>query len=231
MSVLAVVPARAGSKRLPGKNTRPLCGIPLVTWTLRAAHAAGCIDRLIVSTEDAEIADMARDHGAEVPWLRSQALATDTATAAAVVAEVLDRLRADGAAEPKTVLLLQPTSPFRSAQTIRRLTAMHGDARGESVVTVSPARTHPFWCKRVTEDGVLHPFSTDTPAAPPQAQDLPPAYELNGVGYAASPDVIRGGGFYSAATRALVLEDPIEVLDIDTAFDWTVAETFAEARR
>ncbi len=231
VSVLAVVPARAGSKRLPGKNTRLLCGIPLVGWTLRAAIAAGCIDRIIVSTEDEYIARVAREHGAEVPWLRNANLATDTASSADVVLEVLNRVRAEGAPEPQTVLLLQPTSPFRSQDTIRRLVAAHAAALGESVVTVSPARTHPFWCKTVDEAGALRPFLADAPRILPRTQDLPPALELNGVGYAASPVVIRQGGFYSDATRALVLDDPVEALDIDTAFDWDIAAAFAESRR
>jgi CMP-N,N'-diacetyllegionaminic acid synthase len=231
VSVLAIVPARAGSKRLPRKNIRPLSGVPLIGWTLRAASAAGCIDRILVSTDDEQIARVACEYGGEVPWLRDPELATDAASSVEVVLEVLDRVRAEGAPDPQTVLLLQPTSPFRTIDTIRRLVVAHTAAFGESVVTVSPAQTHPYWCKTVGEDGVLHPFFDHAPAILPRSQDLPSVFELNGVGYAATPAVLRQGDFFSAATRALVIDDPVEALDIDTAFDWEVAMTFAESRR
>lgn len=224
--ILAVIPARGGSKRLPGKNVRPLGGLPLIAWTIRAAQQAGGLARIVVTTDDPGIAAIAEAHGAEVPFLRTAALATDEATSAAVVLDLLDRL---GPPEPDGVLLLQPTSPFRTAETIRRGLALFAEAGGESVVSVSPAREHPFWCKRLDAEGRLQPFIPDAPVL--RSQDLPPAYALNGLLYLTTPATLRAtGGFYSPATRALVVPEPAEAVDIDTPLDWALAEAVLASR-
>jgi CMP-N,N'-diacetyllegionaminic acid synthase len=228
---LAVVPARGGSKRLPGKNIKILDGLPLLAHALRTALASKVFWRVIVSTDEGATAEVARAHGGEVPWLRSAASSTDDSGSVDVVLEVVDRLAGDGSEPPDAVALLQPTSPFRAVETIRRAVDLFEHAGGESVVTVSPAGDHPWWCRTVTADGVLRPFLPDAPTGV-RSQDLPPAHVLNGVLYLASVDTLRTRkSFESPQTRALVMESPEEALDIDTPFDWTIAEAVCRLRR
>ena len=113
MKILALIPARGSSKRLPGKNTKLLGGLPLIVWTIRAAKESGCCTQVMVSTDDPEIAAVARDFGAEVPWLRPPELATDTASSVDVALHAIANCGA-GSHTIDGLLLLQPTSPFRS---------------------------------------------------------------------------------------------------------------------
>ena len=113
MKIIAVIPARAGSKRLPGKNIKQLGPWPLLAWSIRSALASKAFDRVIVSTEDSKIAEIAREYGADVPHLRSPHLATDKARAEDVLIETLDWAQQGESPLPDGVMLLQPTSPFR----------------------------------------------------------------------------------------------------------------------
>lgn len=226
---LAVVPARGGSKRLPRKNVLPLAGRPLIAWTIDAARASGVFADVLVSTDDEEIAGVARQAGALVPWLRPAELATDTATSASVLKHAwawYSRERGPVSA----VVLLQPTSPFRTAASIRGAVeqfAAAPDAPAHPVVSVSPAAQPPHWSFRV-DNGVLRPF-LGWESLQVRSQDLPPAYALNGAVYvipsadlAADLPVLRPG------VRPFVMNDVREALDIDTADDWAAAEHVAE---
>jgi CMP-N,N'-diacetyllegionaminic acid synthase len=230
-SVLALIPARGGSKRIPGKNIRSLCGLPLIAHTLHTAQAAACFTRILVSTDDQAVAAVASEHGGEVPWLRSSENAGDTSTAMDAIEEVLSRIEADGDPLPEAVMLLQPTSPFRSVRSIHRALELFARAGGESVVSVSPAANHPWWCKRLSAEGELLPFTPDA-AENIRSQDLPSAYALNGLIYLASVATLRERhSLYSEHTRALVIESPEEAIDIDTPFDWLVAEAICGSHK
>lgn len=221
--ILALIPARGGSKRLPRKNVLPLGGKPLIAWTIDAARESGCFVDVLVSTDDEEIAAVAAAHGALVPWLRPAEFATDTARSIDVVLHALDwyekeRGPIDG------VMLLQPTSPFRSVATIRESAHRfleHKD--GAPLVSVSPAETHPAWTFSL-EDGRMVPFcGWDNLKL--RSQDLPPAYTLNGAIYVSSPGRLRGSeSFMSEDMQAFVMTNRDEMLDIDTPADWTQAE-------
>lgn len=232
--LIAVIPARGGSKRLPGKNIRLFGGRPLIAWTIDVALTSGCFDRVFVSTDDSAIAEVARNAGADVPWLRSASLATDTALVADAVIELLQRLEAEGQEKPTGVALLQPTSPFRSIDTIRRGCELYRKYDGDSVISVSPVSQHPYWMCRIHENLILKPFLNLTPEqASARAQELPPVYVLNGLFYLVHPrNLLETGSFYSTNTRALVIKDLLETIDIDTSFDWKLAEAvLAEGRR
>ncbi|MDQ7059372.1 MAG: acylneuraminate cytidylyltransferase family protein [Ghiorsea sp.] len=226
--ILIIIPARGGSKRVPRKNIKLLQGHPLIAWSILAAQSA-VSDIVVVSTDDDEIASIARHYNAEVPFLRSPAYATDSATVIDAVLEVVDYYENTGVSF-EAVLLLQPTSPFRSAQSIMKAIAMYEANSGqESVVSVSPAAVHPFWFKQV-EDGVLLPFDERFDVST-RSQDLPNIYQLNGSVYLSSVENLRKNkSFYSGKTQALVIESEEESLDIDTQFDWLVAETIAKKR-
>jgi N-acylneuraminate cytidylyltransferase/CMP-N,N'-diacetyllegionaminic acid synthase len=222
--ILGWIPARRNSKGVPGKNQRALGDKPLIVHTIVAAQQAACLDRLVVSTDDPEIAQLAMAEGAEVPWLRPAELAMDHSPVIESLVHDLRRLQADSNYGPDGVMLLQATSPFRSPETIRAAAEMFDDYGGESVISVSPAGEHPYWCKRIAGDGALEPFLPDAPV-PTRRQELTPAYTLNGVVYVASVETIMAKrSFYSSRTHALVISGKKESLDIDTPFDWFIAE-------
>lgn len=224
--ILAVIPARGGSKRLPGKNTRRLSGVPLIAWTIRTAIAAGVFDDVLVSTDDKEIATIAREYGASVPWLRPGELSTDTATSVDVV---LHALSASESKDKSTasVMLLQPTSPFRSTETIRRAVALHMQAGNPPVVSVCPAKAHPAWCYLLDDEGGMRRFAGDD-TTPVRSQDLPSVYQLNGSVYLATVNDLRSEhSFVCSRTRALVVTQPEESIDIDDVWDWQLAECIA----
>lgn len=220
--ILGLIPARSGSKGIPGKNTKVLGDKPLIAHTIETALRASCLDRLVVSTDDAAIAEVAVRHGAQVPWLRPSELATDQASVIDVTLHALDRLASGDGYCPDAVMLLQPTSPFRSVATLRVGATLY-ESYAESVLSISQAQNHPYWCKRLDEDGCLQPWDPDV-LVPVTRQELPPVYCLNGVLYLSSVKILRNRrSLYSDRTRALVTP-PEESLDIDTAWDWQLAE-------
>jgi N-acylneuraminate cytidylyltransferase len=223
MRILALIPARGGSKRIPGKNFRPLGGRPLITWTIDVAMKIPEVCDILVSTDDASIADIAQGAGALVPWLRPAELATDTAISVDVALHALDWYeREKGAVDG--LLLLQPTSPFRSLEVVLRGLEIFRLNRECAVIGVSPAKTHPMWCFKM-EGGVLHPFMDAVDGFSARSQDLSPVYEVNGAFYLLSPQNVRNHhSFFTANMLALELINPIEAIDIDTEWDWLVAE-------
>lgn len=229
--LLAIVPARGGSRRLPRKNVRRLDGDPLITWTLRCAQACGLFEAVVVSTDDEDIAAVARAEGAHVPGLRPAHLATDTAPTSAVLQDVLarqpDPLGLDA------VVLLQPTSPFRRAASVRaavaRFLAMPREQR-QAVVSVSPAPAHPAWCFGL--EGTRMQPVMGWEGLSRRSQDLPPAYVLNGAIYVLPPaQVLAGAPILSPGVSAWVMDDADEALDIDDAADWARAAELAPRRR
>jgi CMP-N,N'-diacetyllegionaminic acid synthase len=229
--LLAIVPARGGSRRLPGKNVRLLDGDPLIAWTLRCAQACGLFEAVVVSTDDAEIAAVARRWGAAVPGLRSAHLATDTATTAAVLQDVLARHPEPLALD--AVVLLQPTSPFRRVASVRAAVARFLSlprAHRQAVVSVSPAPAHPAWCFSLA--GTRMQPLQGWEGLSQRSQDLPPAYVLNGALYVLPPGpVLAGAPILAPGVSAWVMDDADEALDIDDAADWARALALAPHRR
>lgn len=223
MRILALIPARGGSSRLPGKNKRLLGGRPLIAWSIDAAVGIPEICDILVSTDDPEIAAIAKAGGAMVPWLRPQALATDAAGSVEVGLHAMEwyeanRGRIDG------LLLLQPTSPFRRRSTMLEGISLFMRSAPSAVVGVSPAHPHPMWCLRV-EGGFLRPYSSES-GLRIRSQDLPAAYAVNGAFYLITPAALASSRtFLPDHTLPLLIERPEEALDIDTEFDWRVAET------
>lgn len=224
MKLLGLIPARGGSKRLPGKNIRMLGGRPLIAWALDGAHKSGVLADIIVSTDDKKIADIAKKCGGWVPWLRPSTLASDTSSSVDVALHALDWYE-DQYGAVDGLMLLQPTSPFRRAETIREALRLFENCNGQSVVSLSPVSEHPAWTFRI-RDGVLEPFH-NWEGMSKRSQDLDPAYTLNGAIYLVAPEKLRQTlSLYTENTVPLVMKDPIEALDIDTVWDWELAEAF-----
>ncbi len=227
MRLLALITARGGSKRVLGKNIRPLGGEPLLVWSMRAVNGVPEICDTLVSTDSAEIAGVARDRGAIVPWLRPPELSTDIASSADVCLHALDWYEnVKGAVDG--LLLLQPTSPFRSREMIARGIELFRIHDRRPVIGVSPAASHPLWCFHV-EGQRLRPFLDGVRQV--RSQDLPAAFVLNGSFYLVTPQQLRERrAFYHEDVVPLVSEDPAEGIDIDTEWDWLLAQAVLSAR-
>lgn len=222
MRILALITARAGSKRLPGKNLRPLGGSPLIVWSIDVAKGIHEICDILVSTDNAAIAEVARNAGALVPWLRPAALATDTASSVDVCLHALDRYESENG-KVDGLLLLQPTSPFRSRGTVLRGIELFRVHQHCPVLGISRAESHPMWCFQI-EGKTMRPFMDDG-GLHLRSQDLPLAYVVNGALYLIAPEDLRKlRSFYCDDMVPLVIDEPKECIDIDTEWDWTMAE-------
>jgi CMP-N,N'-diacetyllegionaminic acid synthase len=220
--VLAVIPARGGSKGLPRKNLIPFLGRPLIAWTIEAAKGSRRIDRVILSSDDAEIIETAQGLGCEAPFVRPATLATDEATSLDVVLDAVDRTPGYD-----VVVLLQPTSPLRTAEDIDGVLDLLEGA--DSAVSVTDATDHPFLVYRPGADGRLTAYAEAAPGASLRRQDLPPAWSLNGAVYAARVDWLRRERAFVRPGQTLAWPMPAaRSADIDTLADLIEAERSAE---
>ena len=216
--VLALVVARGGSKGIPGKNLRRVAGQPLIAHTLMAARRSRLLDRSVLSTDDPAIAAVARRHGVEVPFMRPARLARDRSHVIDVTLHALRWLDRREGYRPDWVMLLQPTSPLRTAQDIDgaiRMARQHG---ARAVVGVSASRRHPCLAKRITPTGTLAPF-IDTTLQTVRRQDLPPAYDLNGAIYLVRRDVLLAEKSWCPPAAHAYVMPPERSLDIDCRWD------------
>ena len=229
MLVLGLVPARGGSKGVPGKNVRPLAGHTLLEYTARAARESGVLDRVILSTDSPEIADAGRRAGLEVPFMRPAALAGDDTPMLPVIQHALAETARSGWS-PDVIVLLQPTSPLRRPEHIRDAVNVLRDTRADSVVTVVEVPRHlsPDYVMRIDE-GRLKPFLPEG-ARITRRQDARPAYSRDGTVYAfRRATVERFGGIYGDDCRPLLI-DANESLSIDSPADWDEAERLLARR-
>lgn len=191
--VLAIVPARAGSKGLPGKNIRILNGKPLLAWPIEAANSSLYIDKVVVSTDSCEYAELARVWGAEVPVLRPPELATDNSPSSAFVVHMLDVLSAKGE-DYDYIVLLEPTSPLTEAHDIDAAIQSLNDRReaADSLVGVTElVVNHPDFVVRKNEGGVIAPYAAVDFTKLPRRQDIEPLFALDGSIYISSVDSFR----------------------------------------
>lgn len=215
--ILGLIPARGGSKGIPRKNIRPLGGKPLIAWTIEEAQKSQYIDRLVVSTDDHEIADTARRWGADVPFMRPAELASDTARGIDVVLHALLKLP-----DFDAVVLLQPTSPFRIVEDIDGAIELWTQT-GDSVVGVTEVSKSPYWMYCLREDGRLQQLLPDRPSVATR-QQLPKAYTLNGAVYVSSLTMLRGRGSFVHSDTAGYLMPVMRSIDLDSEFDWKFVE-------
>jgi N,N'-diacetyllegionaminate synthase len=228
VKLLGLIPARGGSKGVPGKNIRPLGGVPLLGRAILSARESGVLDRLEVSTDDAGIAAVAEEFGVAVPWLRPAELAQDGSALIDATLHLLDRLAKDEGYRPDAVMVLQPTSPFRSAMTIRDAAALF-ERTGESVVSVTPSRFHPHWCYQVDAAGRLRSF-IDGLGTPAPRQQLPEAYALDGSVFVVSVETLRKTRTFHAEPRRALVVSAEEAADVDTPYDWAMVSGLQSAR-
>jgi CMP-N,N'-diacetyllegionaminic acid synthase len=225
---LAVIPARGGSKSVPGKNIRPLGGKPLIAHSIAQALACPQVDRVLVTTDSEEIRQVALDHGAEAPFLRPSELAGDTTPDQPVFRHVLQWLADTEGYRPDLVLNLRPTAPFRAVEDITAAIMRWDAVRCDAVRSVTRVEGvhHPYWMFAVDDKGMARPFVEgigDPMKTYYQRQLLPPAFRLNGVVDGMTPLCIFGDSLYGE--RIVTVEIPeLRAHDIDTAEDFAHAE-------
>ncbi|MCL5961868.1 MAG: acylneuraminate cytidylyltransferase family protein [Chloroflexi bacterium] len=227
LHVLAAIPARGGSKGVPRKNVRLLGGMPLIGHSIDAAQRSRFRPRVVVSTDDEEIAAVSRRLGAEVPLLRPKELATDTTPTAPVIQHLLAALeRAEGYV-PDVVVLLQPTSPLRTASVVDAGIEALLNSDADSVVGVCLNEHPPQWLKVIGSDGYLQNF-IEGGETYRRRQDCPSSYRINGALYVTRPKLIRQEGRLLGDRTLPLIMNPLESADIDTELDFLVAEVLLE---
>lgn len=229
LKVLAIIPARGGSKRVPRKNVRDLCGKPVIAYTIEAALESSVFSRIIVSTDDDEVAGVAKRLGADVPFMRPPELAQDDTPGIEPVLHAVCWLDEHERYRPDYVMLLQPTSPLRTAKDIEAAVQLAQKKQADSVVSVCSVDQHPYWMKQITEDGRLVDFLL-LDRAYTRRQDLPSVYALNGAIYLARREVLlKQQTFYTDRTYAYIMP-PERSLDIDIPWDLYLADLILKDR-
>lgn len=228
-SVLSIVPARGGSKGLPGKNIRLLHGKPLIGWSIEHGLESRYVDAVVVSTDDEEIAGVARAHGAEVPFLRPSELATDNATSIDVILHALDALEAQGR-RYDLVALLEPTSPLREPIDIdRALEALLAERNAKSIVGVARSEAcHPDFLYR-HQDSFLVPYSGEKRSVK-RRQEIDDLFFLEGTVYISWVDALRSlRSFYHSQTMPFVVPK-YKSFEVDEITDFLIIEALMAAR-
>ena len=222
-SVLMVVTARGGSKSVHRKNLVRVGNQPLIWWTIEAALGSRYCSRPVMSTDDGEIARVASAMGAEVPFLRPVKLARDETPGIAPALHAIRWLDENQGYQPDLVMLLQPTSPLRTAEDIDAAVELALDTSADAVVSVTPTHHHPYWLKRLDKRGRMSDFiPQERPVE--SRQGLPALYALNGAIYLARREVLlEDESFYKRRTYGYLMP-PERSLDIDTAWDLHMAD-------
>jgi CMP-N-acetylneuraminic acid synthetase len=223
MRILGLINARGGSKGVPRKNVRPLLGIPLIAHAIRVGLRSSSVNHLLVSTDDHEIATVAREHGADVPFMRPAELATSSALQIDAIRHALSFLE-DRGEHFDAVLLLQPTTPFRLTQDIEGAVALMNASGAETVISVADVSGHhPLTCYTGNPEMGLSPMLSANPAGV-RRQDFAPVWWRNGAIYLMRRDVIMDRkSLYGSSVLGYVMP-PERSINIDVPLDWVIAE-------
>lgn len=222
--VIAIIPARGGSKGLPSKNIKLLCGKPLIVWTIQVALKSKLIDELVVSTDNQQIADIARGAGASVPVLRPAEIATDKAPTIDVIDHTLDYFRSKKAQTFDYVVLLEPTSPLREDDDIdNMLLKLHVSAESfDSIVSLGEVGEHPSIMKRLSGEKI-EPFCSELQIAT-RRQDLQPAFFPYGVAYIAKAGSLMAERTFYAKRCTYYSIKRYQNYEIDDIYDFLAVE-------
>lgn len=218
---IAVIPARGGSKRIPRKNIKLFCGKPMIAWSIAAAKESGCFDRIVVSTDDQEIARVAREQGADIPFMRPATLADDHTATAPVIAHAIQALQQTGC-NPTEVCCIYATAPFLAPEDIRRGLGKLLETESQFVF---PVTSFPFAIQRairLAADGRMTMFQPDQFLT--RSQDLEQAWHDAGQFYwGSAASWSSGDPVFGPRSYAIILPR-YRVQDIDTIEDWQMAE-------
>lgn len=227
--ILGFIPARSDSKGLACKNTKLLLGKPLIAWTIQQARGSKYIDRVIVSTESKDIAEISEKYGADVPFLRPEELATDETKIIDVVLHAINWLEQYDCVYD-LVVLLQPTSPLRISDDIDGAIRLLFLKKAMGIISVCEAEPHPYWANILPDDRNMSNFLKPE-VVNKNRQELPKLYRLNGAVYLGYCDYIKmQKSFFGNDTFAYIMPKERSI-DIDSIFDFEIAEYFLSKRR
>lgn len=229
--MLAVIPARGGSKGLPGKNIRPFAGLPLIAHTVLFARLCPEIDRCIVSTDSSEIAEVARDHGADVPFLRPAELAQDDTPIWPVLRHSLEQVEKESGVRYEFLMLLDPTSPSREQQDVTQATQrLRGCPTADGIIGVSQPDFNPIWHCVIERDGWMTDLMEEG-AGFERRQEVPPVFRINGSLYIWRTDFVRKEkDAWRDTGKHLIYEIPeSRAMSIDTSAQLERAEALVKA--
>ena len=222
-STLYVITARGGSKGIPLKNIKPLGGKPLILYSVEIARQLAPDSLIAVSTDDPAIADIVRGAGLEVPYMRPAELATDTAGSREVIIDIMDYWRETLHRPFDKVVLLQPTSPFRTVDDVRSCLELYSPDV-DMVLSVMEASCNPYYnCFETGDDGCLHVSKGD--GLYTRRQDVPKAWEQNGAVYVINPESLRRYPLGMMPRRLPFVMPRERSIDLDTPTDWLIAES------
>ncbi|QTA93608.1 cytidylyltransferase domain-containing protein [Desulfonema magnum] len=222
--MLAIIPARGGSKGIPGKNIKQLCGKPLIVYTIEAAVAAKFVDRIILSTDDPEIAKIASKYDIEIPFMRPAHLAQDDSLAIDNYIYTLDQLNTKNSNHYDEFIVLQPTSPFRTASDIDNAILLFHGKKADSVISVHEASHPPVWAKKIDPAGALKDYFNIINIDNKNRQELEKAYIPNGSIFILKLSFLKNFySYYSDNTYAFIMSSERSI-DIDTPLDFEFAE-------
>jgi len=221
-TILGLIPARGGSKGLSRKNIRPLLGKPLIAWTIEQALASKNLDRVVVSTDDKEIAGISKKYGAEVPFMRPKKLATDEAKGIEVVLDTISWMNKNGKSYD-LLMLLQPTSPLRTSEDINKALELLFLKKAQAVISVCETEHHPYWSNILPENSSMKGF-IEANIINKNRQELPVFYRLNGAIYLTYWDCLKKQkSFFGEKTFAYIMSQE-KSIDINTKLDFELAK-------
>lgn len=223
-TIVALITARGGSRRLPNKNIKRFLGKPLIAWTIRQALASKYIDRIIVSTDSKKIADISKRYGAEAPFLRPKKIATDNAKSMDAVVHAIEWLRNKGQSYD-LLILLQPTSPLRKKEDIDKSIELLFSKKAQAVISVCKVDHHPYWSNKLPGNGRMNNF-IHPDAANKSSRELKNFYRLNGATFLGYCDYLKKQkSFLGSKTYAYIMPKERSV-DIDDEIDFNFAEFY-----
>ena len=221
--MIAIIPARGGSKGLPRKNTKLLGELPLISYTIKAALESNLVDRVIVSTEDKEISSIAKKFGAEVPFMRPSNFAEDTSMVMDTYLHAVDWVVKKDAKPVESFVALLPTIPFRVSEDIDQAIKIFKNKNANSVISVVESTVPVHWYRRITNEGILENFLSEFNAVK-NRQELEKAYVPNGAVYVFQTEVLRSTRqYYTNKTYPYIMPRERSV-DIDDLLDFEWAE-------
>lgn len=228
MKNIAIIPARSGSKGLKDKNIKELCGKPLLAYTIECAISSQKFEKVFVSTDSKEYAEIAKQYGADASFLRSKDNSGDVAGSWDVVKEVIFHLENEGLFYEK-IMLLQPTSPLRIAEDIVKCFQLMEEKEANTVLSVTEVEHSPIWCNTLSSDLCMEHFFNDKYSNLPR-QMLPKYYRLNGAIYLINRSELEKEKMFSDRCYAYIMPN-IRSIDIDTDIDFIFAETIMNRRK
>jgi CMP-N,N'-diacetyllegionaminic acid synthase len=224
--LLALIPARGGSKRLPRKNILNFIDKPLIAWTIESAIDSKYIDHVVVSTDNHEISRISRQYGADVPFIRPDNISSDHSTSVEVVRHALNTLEEFGY-HYDYVILLQPTSPLRTAEHIDAAVKLFVAKDADAVISVTKTTSSPLWANTIPKNGSMDNFLQEN-VENKRSQDLPIYYELNGAIYLInSQKILEENTFFLRKNVFSYQMGKLSSIDIDTNYDFFIASMIA----